>query len=299
MFWSHQPIAPWQTPAWLNEMGRSLRPNQYARMIENRFVSTDNPLIDLSYFDAVVDENYRAPMVDRELPVWIGVDASVRHDSTALAAVTWDRAEQRVRLVSHRIFTPSLNAPIDFENSIEQTIHTWRGRFLIRGVWFDPFQMVSSAQRLARDGIRMTEFPQSLPNLTEASNNLLELIRSRRLLMYHAPDIRQAMARAVLIGSARGSRIGKTTTSHHIDVVVAMAMACLAAVRSAARSRLRMGLPLGADGFGPVIQVDPVTLQPLNERRSRLAGDPKGVLRIVGGDNTCWTREELQRRRSY
>ncbi len=58
-------------------------------------------------------------------------------------------------------------------------------------------------------------------------------------------------------------------------------------------------LPFGADGFDPVIQVDPVTLHPLNERRSRLVRDPKGVVRIVGGDNTCWTREELQRRRIY
>ena len=46
-------------------------------------------------------------------------------------------------------------------------------------------------------------------------------------------------------------------------------------------------LPFGADGFGPVIEVDPVTLQPLNERRSRLVRDANGVLRIVGGDNTC------------
>ncbi len=55
-------------------------------------------------------------------------------------------------------------------------------------------------------------------------------------------------------------------------------------------------LPFGADGFGPVIQVDPVTLQPLNERRSWLVRDANGALRIAGGDNTCWTREELRRR---
>jgi hypothetical protein len=38
MFWSHKPIAPWQTQDWLTEMRRSLRANQYLRMIENRFV---------------------------------------------------------------------------------------------------------------------------------------------------------------------------------------------------------------------------------------------------------------------
>ncbi len=41
MFWSHEPVAPWQTEAWLAEMRRSLRPNQYLRMIENRFISSE------------------------------------------------------------------------------------------------------------------------------------------------------------------------------------------------------------------------------------------------------------------
>jgi hypothetical protein len=39
MFWAHEPIAPWQTESWLSDMRRSLRPNQYLRMIENRFVT--------------------------------------------------------------------------------------------------------------------------------------------------------------------------------------------------------------------------------------------------------------------
>ena len=39
MGWYHEPQAPWQTGAWLAEMRNSLRPNQYLRMIENRFVT--------------------------------------------------------------------------------------------------------------------------------------------------------------------------------------------------------------------------------------------------------------------
>jgi hypothetical protein len=33
--WHHEPVAPWQTERWLNDMRRSLRPNQFLRMIEN------------------------------------------------------------------------------------------------------------------------------------------------------------------------------------------------------------------------------------------------------------------------
>jgi hypothetical protein len=39
MFWTHEPVAPWQTQAWLDEQRLSLRPNQYLRQIENRFES--------------------------------------------------------------------------------------------------------------------------------------------------------------------------------------------------------------------------------------------------------------------
>jgi hypothetical protein len=54
--------------------------------------------------------------------VWAGVDASVKRDSTGIAAVTWDREAKKVRLVHHRIFQPSPDAPIDFETMIEDAI---------------------------------------------------------------------------------------------------------------------------------------------------------------------------------
>lgn len=49
MFWSHVPIAPWRSERWLAEMRRSLRPAQYLRMIECRFVTTE------SIFSFVID----------------------------------------------------------------------------------------------------------------------------------------------------------------------------------------------------------------------------------------------------
>ena len=41
MFWTHEPVAPWQNAKWLASMRRSMRPNQYLRMAENRFVTTE------------------------------------------------------------------------------------------------------------------------------------------------------------------------------------------------------------------------------------------------------------------
>jgi phage terminase large subunit-like protein len=111
-----------------------------------------------------------------------------------------------------------------------------RKRFRLRKCLYDPFQMAASAQRLARAGVNMEEFPQSAPNLTQASQNLYELLQGRALHLYPSPDIRLAMSHATAIETARGWRIAKEKQSHKIDVVIALAMSALAAVRSPGES---------------------------------------------------------------
>jgi phage terminase large subunit-like protein len=232
MFWSHVPIAPWQTEAWQTEMRRSLRPAQYLRMIENRFVTTESTFIDMDWWDACVDPKLTSQIADRSLSIWVGVDASVKHDSTAIVAVTWDKVNQKVRLVAHKIFQPSPDVPLDFEMAVEHTLLALHQRFNLRQALYDPYQMQASAQRLKREGIRIEEFAQSVPNLTEASQNLYELVKDRNLAVYPDDAMRLAMSRAVAVETSRGWRIAKEKQAHKIDVVVALGMASLAAVKA-------------------------------------------------------------------
>jgi hypothetical protein len=234
--WHTEPIAPWQTEAWLAEMRRSLRPNAYLRMIENCFVTAETSFVDMSWFDACVLPSATPIATDPDLPIWVAVDASVKHDSSAIAATTWDKRGQCGRLVFHRIFQPSPDDPLDFEATIEATVLDLRKRFRVRKVLFDPYQMVASAQRLAREGVRMEEFPQSVPNLTAASQNLFEMLQGRTLILYPNADIRLAMSRAIAIETSRGWRIAKEKQAHKIDVVIALAMSALASVRSPGES---------------------------------------------------------------
>lgn len=233
MFWTHRPVAPWQTDGWLEQMRDQLRPNAYLRLIENRFVTSESTFIDMDWYDACTALDAVPVVADARMPIWVGVDASVKRDSTAIVACTWDEETKRVRLVWHRIFQPSPNEPLDFESTIEATIRDLRRRFWLLKVFYDPYQMASSAQRLKRDGVRMVEFPQSVPNLTEASTNLYELIRSRGLAAYRDAEIRLAMSRAIALETPRGWRIAKEKQAHKIDVVVALGMAALAAVQGA------------------------------------------------------------------
>jgi phage terminase large subunit-like protein len=101
MFWSHKPIAPWQDESWATAMRRE-RASAYQRQFLNEFASSSAQFIDLNLWDRCVDPKlvgFAHP--DRTMPVWVGVDASVKHDSTAIVAVTFDAKAQLVRLIAH------------------------------------------------------------------------------------------------------------------------------------------------------------------------------------------------------
>lgn len=234
MFWSHAPVAPWQTPAWLAQMRRQLRPSAYLRMIENRFTSGESGFVPVEWWDACTNPAARPVLADPALPVWVGVDASVKRDSTAVVVVAFDEAAQRVHLVWHRIFQPSPDDPLDFERTVEATLRELGGRFDVRAVRFDPWQLVAVAQRLAAAGLPMVEYPQTLDRLTAAGSNLYDLVKHGNFETYPDPDVRRAVAHAVAKETARGWRIAKEKASHRIDVVVALAMAAHAAVEAIA-----------------------------------------------------------------
>lgn len=205
-------------------------------MIQNQFVTTESSFVTMAAWDRCVDPDLKPEMTNTALPVWVGVDASVKHDSTAIVAVTWDKAHEQVRLVFHRVFQPSPDAPLDFEAAIEATLRELHKRFRIRQILFDPWQMQSTAQRLTRDRLPIEEFPQSPSNLTAASQNLFEPITGGNLAVYPDAALRLAVSRAVAVETPRGWRISKTTQSHKIDTVIALGMAAHAAVASQSES---------------------------------------------------------------
>ena len=70
----------------------SLRANS-TRMIENRWVTTESNFVDMAWWDACVETELR-PVIDRYLPVWVGVDASVKRDSTAIVVHLGQKARE-------------------------------------------------------------------------------------------------------------------------------------------------------------------------------------------------------------
>jgi phage terminase large subunit-like protein len=238
MFWTHRPVAPWQTAAWLTQMRSQLRTNAYLRLIENRWVTSESSFVEMEWWDRCVDHDHVPVVADRGIRIWVGVDASTKRDSTAIVAVTWDQQAKKVRLVWHRIFQPNPKDPLDFETTIAATVRDLRGRFQVKMVRYDPYQMQAVAQQLLREGVPMVEYAQTVPNLTEASTNLYELVKGRGIVVYPDEDIRRSIGQSVALETTRGWRIAKEKASHKIDVVVALAMAAHAAVQEGAQPQL-------------------------------------------------------------
>jgi len=119
MFWSHKPIAPWQDDAWATAMRRE-RPSAYQRQFLNVFASSSSQFIDLEKWDRCVDHSLGHLPPDRSMPVWVGVDASYKHDQTAIVAVTFNPARQQARLVDHRIYQPTSDEPLNFADRVAE-----------------------------------------------------------------------------------------------------------------------------------------------------------------------------------
>jgi phage terminase large subunit-like protein len=231
MFWSHVPVAPWQTPERIEQMRGQLRPNAFLRLIENRWVTSESSFVEMDWWDGCIDPDLSPELARPSLQVWAGLDASVKRDSTAIVATAFDQKTGKVRLVWHKVFQPSPADPLDFEQTVEKTLLDLRRRFYVREVRYDPYQLVAVAQRLTAAGLPMIEFPQSVPNLTEASTNLYEMIKGRNLTAYADDEMRLAVSRCVAIETSRGWRIAKEKASHKIDSIVALAMSALGAVQ--------------------------------------------------------------------
>ena len=119
MFWSHVPRQPWQTgevgARYYAEQRRLLRPNTFARLHENRWTSAESAFVTAEQYDACLEPTWSALDPTKAHPLWVGVDASTKRDSTAVVAVLRDEVENLVVVAQHRVWTPSAHHPVDLE----------------------------------------------------------------------------------------------------------------------------------------------------------------------------------------
>jgi phage terminase large subunit-like protein len=89
---------------------RRERASACQRQYLNEFASSSSQFVDLNKWDRCVHGELGHTHADLFREVFVGVDASVKHDSSAIAVVSFDRSSQMVHLCTHRIFQPTPGA---------------------------------------------------------------------------------------------------------------------------------------------------------------------------------------------
>jgi phage terminase large subunit-like protein len=214
--------------SYYSEQRETLRPGTYARLHENVWQSGEESFVTAEEWDAIVDPQATmlTPRQAQELVLHVGLDVGVKNDCAAVVAVATGE-DGRVRLIRHRIWTPSRQEPLDLEQTIESFLLELRDGYALRSVAYDPYQAHRSSVTMRRVGVPMREVPQTSGNLTAAGQNLYELVRNKNIVVYPDAELRRHVLNAVAVESGRGWRLAKEKASRKIDGCVALSFACL------------------------------------------------------------------------
>jgi len=158
---------------------------------------------------------------DPDLPVWVGVDMALKHDSIAVVAVQ-QGSDDRF-LIQHRIWQPD-GSTIDVA-AVENHLRGLHRRWKLQEITYDPAFFERSAQALADEGLPMVEFPQSAARMVPACQTAYELICGGQVVHDGSPVLADQVQSAVPRQSESGWRLSKGKSKRKIDAAVALVMA--------------------------------------------------------------------------
>ena len=244
-YWDHENQMPWQTEKYLNKQFDTLRPATYMRLHENRWVSQKEAFMPIEWHDRSVLLAKQMGMKQDAIlwrkhpyanwPIWAGVDASTKRDSTAVSFGTYDSSKGIYIRMGHFIWIPQEGEMFDIEEAVGGALLEINDLFNIQEVLYDPTQMHQVALNLLRKGIPMEEFPQTTPNMTKASQDYYDIYNKNAMVAYPSEEIKQQLKFAQAKETQRGFLLVKDkgkTKNHKIDFVIADAMAVHGAIRN-------------------------------------------------------------------
>jgi phage terminase large subunit-like protein len=165
--------------------------------------------------------------LDADLPVFVGVDMALKHDSIAVV-VAQPRDDGRI-VCRAKIWHPDASA-MDV-SAVEAYIRGLPLEWRVVEVAYDPAFFQRSAEVLADDGLPMVEFPQSAARMVPACGTLYEMIVTGRLAINNDPMFIDQLLSPAQRQTDSGWRLSKGKSKRKIDA----AIACVIAVDRATR----------------------------------------------------------------
>lgn len=163
--------------------------------------------------------------------IWVGVDLSLRHDSTAVSHA-WVLPDGRIGVKAH-VISPRENAVaheyhpdgIDIRR-VEELILDLSRRFTVRAVVYDPRFMERSAQVLSEDhGLVTAAINQSSNVMLRAYQSWYQAVIEGRVAHDGDPVLERHVTSTAATAAEGGWKIRKLHQSHRIDAHVAAVMA--------------------------------------------------------------------------
>jgi phage terminase large subunit-like protein len=161
------------------------------------------------------------PELGRKRATILGVDASIRHDSTVVATVQKDAGTYHTEF---EVWEPVEGREVKMELVVEHIRQQCR-TFNVTGVCFDPYFMHHAAQILEDEGVPMIEWKQDNARMVPATRTLHEAVVNGKVRHGGHPIARSHALAAGVCETERGLRIKKTAGSGPNDALVALAMA--------------------------------------------------------------------------
>jgi phage terminase large subunit-like protein len=209
--------ASWMTVEKLVEQREAVHEIAFRRYHLNQWVAAQAPWITGDVWDTCSDE----PEIPEGSEVILGVDASIRHDTTCVAMV------RRVRDIYHaefRVWQPTRGNEVQMQNVMDH-IRDLGQRYRVKGVAYDPQFMHHAAQTLQGEGMEMIEWRQDNARMVPATRTLQEAVIHKKLRHGGHAIARSHALAAEVVETERGIRIKKTASHGSIDSIVALAMA--------------------------------------------------------------------------
>ena len=157
--------------------------------------------------------------------IHLGWDLGVKRDTTAIVGIYRDPSLRKYCIWGHRAFDPKATGQVDVE-AVSDLVERIMQKERVGGVWYDPWQLYSEAQRLSKKGYShlLHEVNQQSESVV-FSNNLSAAIEQEDLIYYSDPTIRAHLSFCGAEVTERGYRIKKRNQNKTIDLTVSTAMA--------------------------------------------------------------------------
>lgn len=225
-YWSHENKASWKTKGFLNRQRYKpgMRPNLYKRLYQNQWVDSERNFFTEGDYNSCLNRELRPALSDKNLLIFVGVDASVTGDASAVVAVT-RTLENKIRLIGYRIWQPTRIKKMNLDMTIARYLRELYQNFRVKKIVYDPYQLHSLMQNLKSEGLPCEELAQTQGNTISYSQLLYELIHYGNIEFYPNKELREHILNASIKESNMGFRLVKGHYSKKIDLAVALAMA--------------------------------------------------------------------------